>query len=159
MNPTLETARIRPMTYSDLDRVMEIAAGLKHAPHWQLGDYRTALDPAAAPRRIALVAQGPEPDSLLMGFAVASLLPPQAELETIAVAAQSQRHGVARKLFAALAGELDAAQVSSEVLLEVRASNGAALGFYLRLGFVETGRRPRYYQNPTEDAVQMRLRL
>ena len=157
MNPILQAARIRPMTPSDLDRVMEIAASLEAAPHWQPADYRTVLDPAAVPRRIALVAEEGAA-GIVAGFAVASLLPPQAELETIAVASAFQRRGLAWKLFALLAGELHTAQVT-ELLLEVRASNCAALGLYLRLGFVETGRRPRYYQNPVEDAVLMRLRL
>jgi tRNA threonylcarbamoyladenosine biosynthesis protein TsaB len=95
---------------------------------------------------------------IVVGFLVASLLPPQAELETIAVAAAAQRRGLGRQLFAALASELGTALVT-EVLLEVRASNHPALGLYRRLGFVETGRRPRYYHDPVEDAVLMRLPL
>jgi ribosomal-protein-alanine N-acetyltransferase len=46
-----------------------------------------------------------------------------------------------------------------QLILEVRASNRAALGFYGALGFKETGRRPRYYIDPEEDAVLMGLRL
>lgn len=152
---------VRPMCGMDLKEVTDLAGSLKDAPQWPHSAYLAALDKMdkdAARRRIALVAQGPEPEFPLMGFAVASLLPPQAELETVAVAAQFQRRGVARKLFAQLADELRAAQVA-EVLLEVRASNQAALALYRRLGFVETGRRPRYYQSPAEDAVLMRLRL
>ena len=83
---------------------------------------------------------------------------PQAELETIAVTGGGQRRGVARRLFAALAGELGAAGVK-DVLLEVRASNAPALGFYRALGFQESGRRPRYYADPVEDAVLLELRL
>jgi ribosomal protein S18 acetylase RimI-like enzyme len=47
----------------------------------------------------------------------------------------------------------------SELTLEVRASNRAALGFYRAQGFEETGRRPRYYADPEEDAVLMGLNL
>jgi ribosomal-protein-alanine N-acetyltransferase len=170
MNPTPEAVRIRPMTPADMDRVIEIAGSLKDAPQWPRSAYLAALDPEAAPRRIALVAEeatgsgnpGGRPSSLgwgaVAGFAVASLLPPQAELETIAVAPQLQRRGLARRLFAALAGELAAAQVT-EVMLEVRASNQPALGLYRQLGFVETGHRRRYYHDPVEDAVLMHLRL
>jgi ribosomal-protein-alanine N-acetyltransferase len=89
---------------------------------------------------------------------VASLLPPEAELETIAVAATAQRQGLARRLFAELAAELVAAQIT-EVFLEVRDSSQPATGLYRRLGFAETGRRVRYYHDPIEDAVLMRLRL
>jgi ribosomal-protein-alanine N-acetyltransferase len=94
----------------------------------------------------------------VVGFAVASLLPPEGELETIAVVPTAQRQGVARRLFAELTAELRAAQIT-EVNLEVRASNHQALGLYRRLGFAETGRRVRYYHDPVEDAVLMRLRI
>jgi ribosomal-protein-alanine N-acetyltransferase len=94
----------------------------------------------------------------VVGFAIASLLPPEAELETIAVASTAQRQGLSRRLLAELAAELRAAQIT-EVILEVRASNQPALGLYRRLGFAETGRRVRYYHDPVEDAVLMRLRL
>jgi ribosomal-protein-alanine N-acetyltransferase len=88
------------------------------------------------------------------GFAVASLLPPEAELELIAVDPAAQRRGLAHLLFAELAAELRAAQVN-EMILEVRASNLPALTLYLSLGFVESGRRKDYYLNPVEDALLM----
>jgi [ribosomal protein S18]-alanine N-acetyltransferase len=37
----------------------------------------------------------------------------------------------------------------------VRASNSGAIAFYARLGFKSSGRRPKYYQSPEEDAVLM----
>jgi ribosomal-protein-alanine N-acetyltransferase len=145
------------MTPSDLHRVMEIALSLKEAPLWPFAAYQAVLDPSAAPRRIALVATDPQTD-VLVGFAVASMLPPQAELETIAVAAESQSHGVGRQLLAALAGELAVAQIE-EILLEVRGSNKPARALYQSLGFSETGCRPRYYADPIEDALLLTLRL
>jgi ribosomal-protein-alanine N-acetyltransferase len=143
------------MSPEDLVRVMEIAQSLKEAPRWTRENYLAALDQDATPRRIALVA---EEMGKVAGFTVASLMPPQAELEIIAVDARLQRRGLARRLFAELAATLVLAGVR-EVILEVRASNQAALGLYRRLGFVETGRRTRYYQAPAEDAVLMRLGL
>jgi ribosomal-protein-alanine N-acetyltransferase len=155
MNPL--PVRLRRMTPADLARVMEIAQSLKEAPHWPRTAYETALNPQSALQRIALVAVDAETGEVA-GFAVASALPPQAELETIAVAAEGQRRGVGRILCAALAEELGIAQVQ-ELFLEVRASNGPALGFYLSLGFRETGRRPHYYVDPVEDALLLTLRL
>jgi ribosomal protein S18 acetylase RimI-like enzyme len=145
------------MIRADLDRVIGIAQSLKDAPHWPLSAYLAAQVPEAAPPRIALVAEDPDTGAVV-GFAVASLLSPQAELETIAVAAEDQRRGVARRIFAAMVQELRTAQVT-EVLLEVRASNSPALAFYRAQGFVETGQRPRYYGDPIEDAVLLELRL
>ena len=151
------SALIRPMTPADLDRVMEIAESLKEAPQWPRSAYLAALDPEAAPRRIALVVEEPAA-CMVAGFAVASLLPPEAELEIIAVAPTAQRRGLARQLFFSLATELRTAEVIG-VMLEVRATNQPALEFYRRLGFVETGHRPRYYHDPVEDAILMCLRL
>jgi ribosomal-protein-alanine acetyltransferase len=149
--------QVRRMTQADLDQVIEIEQSLTDAPHWPRSAYLAALDPDAMPPRIALVIEE-SGSGVLAGFAVASLLSPQAELETIAAAPQFQRRGMAGRLFAALAAELRTTGVT-DVILEVRASNEPALGFYRRSGFVETGRRPRYYHDPVEDAVLMCLRL
>ncbi len=145
------------MAAADLARVMEIAAGLPDAPQWPQSAYLKALDPESTPRRVALVAAEPEASDLL-GFMMASLLPPTAELESIAVASDSQRHGIGRRLFDAMAGELRASG-ALEVVLEVRASNHAAHGFYRSIGFAKTGIRKAYYADPIEDAVLLRLRL
>jgi ribosomal-protein-alanine N-acetyltransferase len=142
------------MTAADLDRVMEIAASLKDAPQWSRAAYLAALEPEAAPRRIALVAE----DAEIAGFAVAGLLPPEAELEMIAVAPSFQRRGVARQLFFALAAEVRTAHANG-IMLEVRAQNQPALSLYRRLGFAETGRRRLYYCDPVDDAVLLRLAL
>ena len=148
---------IRRMSAADVDRVMEIAAGLDEAPQWSRPAYGQALDPEHTPRRIALVAADEGAD-VGIGFAVASLLLPQAELETICVARESRRGGVGIRLLRALIEEMRTAGVS-DLNLEVRASNGAAVGLYRALGFAETGRRPRYYADPEEDAILMRLRI
>ena len=151
----VEGVTIRRMTTADLDHVLAIAQSFPQAPQWPRPAYLTALNPESAPRRIALAAAGP---GSLFGFAVARLLPPQAELETIAVAPDSQRRGLGQFIFRALVTELKAAGVG-ELLLEVRVSNGAALDFYQAVGFIQTGLRPGYYADPKEDAVLMRFAL
>ena len=157
MNGATEGVPIRPMTEADLAGVMAIAASLPDATHWPESAYRVALNPESSPRRIALVAAGPQFGEI-RGFAVASLLPPQAELETVAVEPRSQRRGLGRLLFDELVSRLRAGG-ASEIDLEVRASNRPALSFYRSLGFVRTGLRRGYYADPVEDAVLMRLHL
>jgi ribosomal-protein-alanine N-acetyltransferase len=130
---------------------MEIASASPHAPHWPQAHYLSALDPAATPRRIALAA---ERGGRLAGFAIVSLIPPQAELESIAVAPEARRQGVGRGLLRALQSELKQQKVM-ELLLEVRASNHAALALYAGLGFTQVAVRSRYYADPVEDAVLM----
>lgn len=157
MNSLPQPAQIRPMTAADLDRIIEIAVSLKAAPQWPREAYNAALDPEATPRRLALVAVDPKTNSVL-GFAIASLLPPESELELIAIDSAYQRQGHAGRLFAALHKELYTAFIKG-IMLEVRASNLPALSLYRRLGFAVTGRRPRYYEDPVDDAVLMRLQL
>ena len=146
------------MTAADVPRVMEIAASLPEAPHWPESAYLDALNPESMPRRIALVAAGPTAWARRRALLVASLLPPQAELESIAVAAGSQRQGLGRMLFDSLVNELKKAGVL-EIVLEVRASNHTALSFYRSAGFGQIGLRRAYYVDPIEDAVLMRLQL
>ncbi len=157
MNPDGEAFRVRFMTAADLDRVTEIAAGLREAPQWSREAYAATLTPDATPRRIALVAVHLITGSLA-GFAVTSLMPPDSELESIAVDPAFQRRGAARALWAALADALQGAG-AGQILLEVRASNGQAQALYCALGFVEVGRRAGYYVDPVEDAVIMHRTL
>ena len=156
MNPMGAAVSVRPMATADLDRVLEMAKNIDHAPKWAKGGYVEALNSEARPSRVALVAE--DSDASLVGFAIVSLIPPQAELESIAVVAEQQRRGIARQLFFALVAELKSRQVT-QVLLEVRASNQPARRFYAALGFEQTGCRPRYYADPAEDAVLMHLSL
>jgi ribosomal-protein-alanine N-acetyltransferase len=157
MNSPAAGMNVRRMTADDLEQVMAMAGNLKDVPHWPRAAYLDALDPESKPCRIALVAADMETGALV-GTAVASLVAPQAELESIAVAVPSQRNGVGRRLLAAMTEELRLVGVQ-EVILEVRASNQTARGFYRGLGFSETGRRQLYYADPVEDAVLMVLRL
>jgi [ribosomal protein S18]-alanine N-acetyltransferase len=145
--------QVRRMRPEDVGAVVALAAGLPTAPHWPRETYLAVLKPGMIPVRIALVAV--MAGGKLLGFAVASVIPQEAELESIAVSADWQRLGIGRRLFEVLLRELADAGVR-EVFLEVRASNLSALATYGVLGFVETGRRPGYYTHPVEDAVLMR---
>jgi ribosomal-protein-alanine N-acetyltransferase len=170
MNPALR-AEIRPMTVADVERVMEIAASLPSAPQWPRRAYMDALEPQSKPPRIALVAvqlqaEPLPPDPLapkpmpaaMLGFIVASLIAPQAELEIIAVVAQSQRQGLGNRLMRALAEQMIQAGIA-EILLEVRASYLPAIALYSRFGFRQSGLRAGYYADPIEDAVLMTKQL
>ena len=152
-----EAITIRRMEAADVAQVVALAKGLDEAPHWPATVYRQAIGADSVPRRMALVAAGARPERIV-GFALASLLPPEAELEAIAVAREGQRRGLGRRLFQALAAELKAAG-ARELRLEVRASNGRAREFYEAFGFARVGMRRGYYADPVEDAVLMRIEL
>jgi [ribosomal protein S18]-alanine N-acetyltransferase len=73
-------------------------------------------------------------------------------INTIAVAPNRRREGLATRLMRHVMGEAARAG-SRRATLEVRASNTAARRFYSKLGFVETAVRPRYYTQPEEDGI------
>jgi len=143
------------MRAADLEGVLRIAESLPQAPQWPVSAYHAALGPPDGLRRIALAA---EEKGNLAGFLVASVTPPDAELETIAVAAEAQRRGLGAMLLGALLEELRREDVS-ELFLEVRASNQAARALYRGHGFTQIGRRANYYADPEEDAVLLGLRV
>ena len=157
MSSGADAFEIRRMTAADLAQVQALAERLSEAPRWPPSAYLTAIDPDAAPRRIALVSANLH-SGAVRAFAVASVLSPEAELESIAVAPESQRQGIGRQILTALMDELKAAGVD-ELLLEVRSSNIPAIALYRAQGFVQRGLRPGYYIDPVEDAVLMSLRL
>jgi ribosomal-protein-alanine N-acetyltransferase len=166
-----EGITVRRMTADDVGWARESADASLQTPHWPEAVWAAAVDFEATPRRVALVAESTQcaspgrvlsreshPGLRRYGFVVASLLPPQAELEMILVAPDFRCKGLGRLLYSALATELKKVHVI-EVMLEVRASNHAALCFYRSLGFIESGRRKGYYADPVEDALLMRLPL
>ena len=79
----------------------------------------------------------------------------ETDMMNVAVTADFRRRGIGEQLVTALVDELKTMD-SRCLTLEVRASNTSAQAMYEKLGFVEIGRRPRYYQNPKEDALILR---
>ena len=69
-----------------------------------------------------------------------------------------RRRGVGTLLLSELLAWAETAR-AEKIYLEVRASNQAARSFYQRHGFAETGRRPRYYPAPVEDALLLALSM
>ncbi len=80
------------------------------------------------------------------GFAVASIVAGTAELQRIAVDRAHRRSGLAGALLARVR-ELAVDGGADQLLLEVREDNAGALAFYETEGFVEVGRRRRYYKD------------
>jgi len=77
------------------------------------------------------------------------------EILDLLVVEEARRRGIGRSLLAALLAQAGEEGIT-RVLLEVRASNQAALALYFADGFVVEGRRARYYPDG-EDAFLMTL--
>jgi [ribosomal protein S18]-alanine N-acetyltransferase len=154
---------VRAACASDLDEILALAGSLQDAPRWSRAHYQQILAieetlPSDSQRqRFALVARDLRSGQIL-GFIFASLVPPEGELESIAVAPQAQRKRIGRQLLSSLVTRLRTLGMT-ELHLEVRASNQSAVAFYLAANFNQTGVRPRYYADPEEDAVLMTLRI
>lgn len=136
---------------TDLPRLLLLEQSLSSAPHWKIEDYQRFLEAEEPVRHVALVL---ERDQRLVGFAGASLVTEEAELESIFIAQEEQRRGAGSCLLHALLTDLRL-RGAERVFLEVRASNEPAIAFYERFSFVACGRRINYYSFPLEDAVQM----
>ncbi len=94
------------------------------------------------------------------GFALLRVAADEAELLTIAVAADCRRHGVGRRLLAAVIEHARHKGVHN-LFLEVGADNAPARSLYAQAGFIEVGRRPAYYRrlDGFADALVLRLGL
>ena len=92
------------------------------------------------------------------GFLVARRLSTELEILNFAVESDWRRCGIGAEL---LTAALQWAQTfqATQAILEVRASNLAALRFYERHKFEVVGRRPRYYTAPVEDALLLTATL
>ena len=82
----------------------------------------------------------------------------QADVMTIGVRAHARGRGIGSAILDALL-EWSREAGAREVFHDVRPSHKGALGLYESRGFVEIGRRPRYFRNPVEEAVEMRAPL
>ncbi|OKL46064.1 ribosomal-protein-alanine N-acetyltransferase [Boudabousia marimammalium] len=97
-----------------------------------------------------------DPDDTLVGYGGAMRMGDAVEIMTVGVEAHARGLGLGEALTRTL---IESARESDcpEIFLEVRESSNLAQALYRKLGFVEIDRRPRYYHNPTEDAIIMRL--
>jgi len=97
----------------------------------------------------------------IVGFILGQLAADEAEILTLGVRQDRQRHGIGRRLVEALGRAARKAE-ARRLFLEVGHGNAAALGLYNGLGFQEVGRRKGYYERagaPAEDALTLALTL
>ena len=91
----------------------------------------------------------------LAGYIGSQSVMGESDMMNVAVDPSFRRQGTGEQLVNALVEEL--AKAGNHCLsLEVRASNEPAISLYQKLGFVQVGRRPKYYRNPREDALILR---
>ncbi len=143
---------VRPARPSDLGWVERIERQSFSDP-WPRGALLSELQ-ADAMRMPMVAEKGGQGIGYLMAWRVIDRL----HILNLAVCPEERGTGAgSRLLAAALAAARD--RNLAEVTLEVRQSNSGARSFYVRHGFLVTGRRPRYYRDTREDAIIMSLAL
>ena len=143
--------KIRAVEARDVNAILAIQSACPNIAQWSRDDYaRIAIGEMAG-----WVA---EEHNSLAGFLVARRVGSDIEILNVAVLSEARRKGVGSLLLRE-ALEWGGLCHARQAHLEVRASNAAAVHFYERHGFVITGRRPRYYSGPLEDAILLSLAL
>jgi ribosomal-protein-alanine N-acetyltransferase len=143
------------MTPADLDVILALELEAFGEEAWSRPMLESELAQQPASRHY-LVAQ--EPDGTVIGYAGLLAAGAQADVVTIAVSRDRQRHGTGSALLAALMAEARRRQCT-EIFLEVRVDNLTAQRLYRARGFEQVGIRRGYYQPSGADALVMRLDL
>jgi [ribosomal protein S18]-alanine N-acetyltransferase len=140
--------RFRP---SDLDRILEIEVSAFPKAAYSRDLFLELFEKCGAYFYVAIRGRS------ILGYSVACVRLPRAELISIAVDRHYRRLGIADALLRRTVSRLRQAG-ASRLNLMVRARNRGAIALYRKFGFRRTGRAPRYYEN-SEDGVRMSLAL
>lgn len=134
----------------------QLHAGLFEKP-WDTDSFLRLLRHPGSTSFLARVGTPPQ----TAGFILGQLAADEAEILSLGVRKDSQRHGIARRLVEAMARAARKAEVR-RLFLEVGQGNAAAFALYKGLGFEQVGQRKGYYEHagaPTEDALVLALAL
>jgi ribosomal-protein-alanine N-acetyltransferase len=142
---SLKAPQVRLLALADVEAVVAIQSACPEIAQWTMWDY----DRIARGDMAGWVA---ESDAQIAGFLVARRVTADLEILNFAVRPDSRRQDIGATLLRA-ALDWGKSFHAEKAMLEVRASNLAALRFYEQFGFHLAGRRARYYTAPVEDAL------
>jgi ribosomal-protein-alanine N-acetyltransferase len=142
---------IRRVESCDVEAILAIRAVSPEIAQWTLWDYERVA-------RGEMAGWVGEEAGQIIGFLVARQVVTDIEILNLAVRPDARRRGVGGALLAKAIAWSREFQ-GEKALLEVRASNLAALQFYERHHFQAAGRRTRYYTAPVDDALVLSLKL
>lgn len=141
-------AAVRPAQAADVDRIVTLEAEAFPLDPWSPRLVAEGVD-GSLPTVAVLVA---EVADRFAGYAVVSVVAPDAELQRIAVLPELRRSGIAGALLDSVVAHC-AELLVDRLILEVREDNAPAIAFYAGHGFAELGRRARYYRDGTTALV------
>ena len=144
---------VREARAEDIETVGRIETESFSDP-WGPGEFKTVLD---APRAIFLVAADAA-SGVVSGYSIALSVLDESEILNIAVERGMRGRGLGALLLDGALAEVRE-RGATAVFLEVRESNEPARRLYASRGFAELSRRKKYYRNPAEDALVLRLAM
>ncbi len=143
---------LRDMLFADLDKALAIEQRV-HAHPWTRGNFMDAL-------KSKYVCRVYEAQGKMLGYAVFMPAVDDMHLLNISIDSEYQRRGLGAALLDEMMNVARSLHMQ-RVLLEVRPTNMAALGFYRQAGFSELAVRRGYYPaaKGREDAMVMEYRF
>lgn len=149
----IESVEIAPLLRSDLAEMAAIDSASDPAP-WSLTLFESSFQAGQLGHQARCAGQ-------MVGYSLMQVVQDEAELLRIAVLADFRRAGIGRRLLSEVIATAIAADCQ-RLLLEVRATNQAAIALYQQAGFRTVGQRRGYYpalpgSQQREDALLMAL--
>lgn len=124
-----------------INAVYEIECACFKSP-WSIDDLRAQLDKPTSHFIVAIS------DNRVVGYIGLQIFSGEGYVTNVAVLPEYRRQGIARALIhESLKNDMEF------LTLEVRVSNTPAIKLYESMGFIEVGRRPKFYREPVEDAL------
>ena len=145
-------ATIREFRATDAAAATAVSKESPEAANWLERSYVESLGWRGA------VALACEVEGKVTGYVIGRQIADEGEILNLAVVPGRRRRGEGGALLKAALDEFRMRR-TGRVFLEVRESNHAAIAFYGKHGFAETGRRMGYYQDPSETAILMEKKL
>jgi ribosomal-protein-alanine N-acetyltransferase len=146
---------VEPAGHDDVEALASLERRCYTHP-WSVRGFRDAL--RRGDRGLVLVARASLPadgERGILGYCVIETAADELHVHNLAVRPELQGSGLGRRLLTLALG-IGERRGSEVALLEVRASNRAAIDLYRSMGFVSTAVRRSYYSQPTEDALVFR---
>lgn len=141
-------AEPRPLREHDLARVVQIELATFSDP-WTRSSFAETL----AREEVSGLAVDDD-QGRLIGYGICVVAADEGEILNLAVDPAARRRGIGRLLVDAMVDRLRQGG-ASQIFLEVRRSNTAAIALYQAAGFSLLGERRGYYTHPREDALTM----
>ena len=138
---------IRSLNFNDLDAVTSVEQACFSLP-WSKESFVKEFMNQLAYYQCATV------DGHLVAFMGMWKICDEGHITNVAVLPEYRKNGIASLLISKMIDVCKCSEINS-MTLEVRESNHNAIRLYEKFGFHALGKRPNYYQKPTEDAIIM----